>query len=90
MPKDFYTYVKKKDGEINIKHIAKRFPHLSKEEFLSGMGRWLEHKGMKGNKKREAIKAMEIWWFNEIEIYRKVRKPFQPKIKFPIGEFKPE
>ncbi|MDP4085762.1 MAG: hypothetical protein Q8934_14245 [Bacillota bacterium] len=79
MAKDFYQFIKKKDGVIKIEHIAKRFPNISKEEFLLGVGKWLDDKGMEHAEKLKALEAMDIWWKYHVENYRNTRKWYQSK-----------
>jgi hypothetical protein len=81
MEKDFFEFMKKRDGMINIKHIHKRFPSLTKEQFLDGMDKWLQHKGMKRSERIEAIKAMDIFWVKEVEKYRNTKNIFGRKPK---------
>lgn len=79
MAKDFYQFMKKKDGEINIHHIAKYFPNITKETFLVGMGKWLDDKGLKHSEKLRALDAMDKWWIQEIEKYRNRKQWFKSK-----------
>lgn len=76
MAKDFYQFLKKKDGKVSNKQIVKRFPDLTKESFLLGMGKWLEYKGMEHPEKRRAIAAMDVWWMQEVEKNRNRRQWF--------------
>lgn len=71
--------MKKKDGLVSNKQIVKRFPDLTKETFLLGMGKWLDDKGMKPAKKLKALEAMDIWWVQKVENYQNSKSWFGRK-----------